>query len=90
MKKLNYYDPFKQQPLKLFEKKPTKQKHSIPEDEDQPFTDIFAMQDKKKIDLCKITNYYVISKPWASANLVEKSHNSNMVRKTMYLLWYKV
>ena len=30
--KLNYYDPIKAQPLKLFEKKTTKKKHSIPED----------------------------------------------------------
>ena len=52
--KLDYYDQIKRQPLKLFEKKTTKKKHSIPEDEGLSFTDIFAMYDEKKLDLRKI------------------------------------
>ena len=65
--KLNYYDPIKRQPLALFEKKTTKKKHSIPEDKGQSFTDIFAMYDEKKLDLRKIMDYCVTSKPWASS-----------------------
>ena len=52
--KLNYYDPIKRQPLKLFEKKTAKKKHSIPEDEGQSFTYIFAMYDEKRLDLFKL------------------------------------
>ena len=52
--KLNYYDPIKRQPLKLFEKKTAKKKHSIPEDEGQSFTYIFAMYDEKRPDLFKL------------------------------------
>ena len=76
-KKLNYYDPIKRQPLKLFQKKTTKKKHSIPEDEGQSFTDIFAMFDERKLDLCKIMDYCVTSKLWAIVNKDEKSRNSN-------------
>ena len=39
---LTYYDPIKQQQFKLFEKKVVKNKHSIPEDEGQSFTEIFC------------------------------------------------
>ena len=75
--KLNYYHPIKRRPLKLFEKKTTKKKHSIPEDEGQSLTDIFAMFDMKTLDLCKIMDYCVTSKPWAIVNEDEKSHNNN-------------
>ena len=59
--KLNYYNPIKRQPLKLFEKKTTKKKHLIPENEGQSFTDIFAM--------------YV--EPCAIVNKGEKNRNNN-------------
>ena len=75
--KLNYYDPIKRQPLKLFEKKTIKKKHSKPEDEYQSFTNIFAMYDEKKLDLNKIMYYWVTSKPWAIFNEDEKSSNNN-------------
>ena len=52
--KSSYYTSIKLQALKMFEKKTTKKKHSIPEDEGQSFTDIFAMDDEKKLDLHKI------------------------------------
>ena len=47
--KFNYYDPIKRQPLKLFEKKTTKEEHSIPEDKGISFINIFAMYDEKKL-----------------------------------------
>ena len=75
--KLNYYDPIKQQLFKLFEKKTTKKNHSIPEDECQSFTDIFAMYNEKKLDLRKIMDYYVTSEPWVIVNKDEKSCNNN-------------
>ena len=75
--KLSYYDPFKQQPLKLFENKTTKKKHSTPEDEGQSFTDIFAMHDEKKLDLRKIMDNCVASKPWAVLNEDEKSRSNS-------------
>ena len=65
--KLNYYDPIKLQPLALSEKKTTKKKHSILEDKGQSFTDIFTAYDDKKLDLRKIMDYCVTSKPWASS-----------------------
>ena len=67
----------KPHPLKLIEKKTTKKKHLIPEDEGQSFTDIFTMCDKKKLDLLKIMDYCVKVKLWAIANEDEKSHNNN-------------
>ena len=67
-RKLNYYE--------LFEKT-TKKKHSIPDDEGQSFTVIFAIYDGKKLDLRKIMDYCVISKSWAIVNEDEKSHNNN-------------
>ena len=75
--KLNYYDPIKPQLFKLFEKKTTKKNHSIPEDECQSFTDIFAMYNKKKLDLRKIMDYYVTSEPWVIVDKDEKSCNNN-------------
>ena len=75
--KISYYDPIKRQPLKLLQKKTAKKKHSIPEDEVQSLTNIFAMYDKKKLDLCKIIDYCVTSKPWAIVSEDEKSRNNN-------------
>ena len=75
--KLNYYDPIKRQPLKLFEKKTTKKKHFIPESEDQSFADFFAMYDKKKLDFRKIMDSCMTSKPWAIVNEDEMSHINN-------------
>ena len=68
-RKLNYYE--------LFEKKTTKKKHSIPDDESQSFTVIFAIYDGKNLDLRKIMDYCVTSKSWAIVNEDEKSHNNN-------------
>ena len=73
--KLNYYDPIKR-PLKLVDKKTTKKKHSIPT-QGQSFTDIFAIYDEKKLDLRKIMDYCVTSKPWAMVNEGEKNRNNN-------------
>ena len=75
--KISYYDPIKRQPLKLLQKKTAKKKHSIPEDEVQSLTNIFAMYDKKKLDLRKIIDYCVTSKPWAIVSEDEKSRNNN-------------
>ena len=75
--KLNDLDPIKQQPLKLFEKKTTKKKHSIPEDKGQLFTDIFAIYDEEKLDLCKIMECCVTSKSWAIVSVDEKSCSNN-------------
>ena len=61
--------------MKLFEKKTTKQKQSIPEDEGQSFTDIFAMYDEKKLEL--IMDYCVTNKPWAIVNEDENCCNIN-------------
>ena len=63
--------------MKHFEKKKAKNKYSIQEDEGQSFTDIFVMYNKKKIDLRKIMDYYMASKPLAILNEVEKSRNNN-------------
>ena len=63
--------------MKHFEKKKAKNKYSIQEDEGQSFTDIFVMYNKKKIDLRKIMDYYMASKPSAILNEVEKSRNNN-------------
>ena len=35
------------------------------------------MHDEKKLDLHKTIDYYMVSKPWAVVNLVEKSGNNN-------------
>ena len=63
--------------MKLIEKKTTKKKHLIPEDEGQSFTEIFAMCEMKKLDLLKIMDYCVKVKLWAIVNEDEKSHNNN-------------
>ena len=63
--------------MKLIEKKTTKKKHLIPEDEGQSFNDIFAMCEMKKLDLLKIMDYCVKVKLWAIVNEDEKSHNNN-------------
>ena len=60
--KLSCYDPIERQPLKLFEMKTAKKKHSIPEDEVQSFTDIFVLCNEKKLDFLKMMNYCVTSK----------------------------
>ena len=52
---LTYYDPIKRQQFKLFEKKIVKNKHSIPEDEGQSFTEIFATFDQI-MDYCVTSN----------------------------------
>ena len=57
--KETYYDPIKKQPLKLFEKKTTKKKDSIPEDECQSFTDVLTKYDQQKLDLRSIMKYCV-------------------------------
>ena len=75
--KLSYYDPIKRQSLKLFEKKTTKKKHLKTEDEGQSFTNIFTMCNEKKLDLRKIMDYYVTSKPWVIINKDEKNRNNN-------------
>ena len=75
--KLNYYDPIRQQPLKLFEKKTTKKKHSTPKDEVQLFTDIFSMYDEKKLNLRKIMDHFLTRKPSVIVNKDEKSRNNN-------------
>ena len=62
--------------MKLLKKKTTK-KYSIPENEDQSFTEIFAMYDKQKLDLRKMMDYYVTSRPYAIVNEDEKSRNNN-------------
>ena len=75
--KLNDLDSIKQPPLKLFEKKTTTKKHSIPEDKDQLFTDIFAICDEEKLDLCKIMDCCVTSKSWTIVNDDEKCCSNN-------------
>lgn len=74
--KISYCNPIKQQPLKLSEKKQQK-KHSVSEGEGQSFTDIFAMYNKKILDLGKIIDYCMTSKPWAIVSEDEKSCNNN-------------
>ena len=49
--KLNHYDPINRQPLKLFEKKTIKKKHSIPEDEDNHSL-TFLQRTTRKILIC--------------------------------------
>ena len=61
--KLSYYDPIKKQEIKLFEKKKQKKKPSIPEDEGQSFCEILATFDQKKLNLRKIVEYCVTSRP---------------------------
>ena len=51
--KLSYYDQIKQKSLKLFDKKTTKKKHSVPEDEGQSLTDTFAMNNEKDLICAK-------------------------------------
>ena len=75
--KLTYYDPITRQDVKLFEKKKQQKKHSIPEDEGQSFTEILATFDQKKLNLRKIMEYCVTSKPWVIVNENEESRNSN-------------
>ena len=75
--KLKYYDSIKRNQLKLFEKETKKKKHSIPEDEGQSFTEILATFDQKKLNLRKIMDYCVTSKPWSIVNEYEKSRGNN-------------
>ena len=51
--KLNHYDPINRQPLKLFEKKTIKKKHSIPEDEDNRSLTFLQRTTKKKLICAK-------------------------------------
>ena len=75
--KLKYYDPIKRNQLKFFEKETKKKKHSIPEDEGQSFTEILATFHQKHLNLRKIMDYYVTSKPWSIVNEYEKSRGNN-------------
>ena len=79
---LSYYDPIKKQKFNLFEKKKSENKQSIPEDEGQSFTEVLASFDQRKLDLRRIMDYCVTSKPWSIVNENEKSRESNK-----YLLW---
>ena len=42
-----------------------RKKRSIPEDEGQSFADILSIFDNKSLDLRKITEWLVTSKPWS-------------------------
>ena len=75
--KLKYDDPIKRNQLKLFEKETRKKKHSIPEDEGQSSTKFLAIFDQKKLNLRKIIDYCVTSKPWSVANEYERSRGNN-------------
>ena len=66
--KFTYYDPIKKQEIKLFEKKKQQKKHSIPEDEGQSFGEILASFDQKKLNLRKIAEYCITSRPWMIVN----------------------
>ena len=74
--KLSYYDPIKKQEIKLFEKKKQKKNPSIPEDEGQSFCEILATFDQKKLNLRKIVEYCVTSRPWMIVNENEESRAS--------------
>ena len=71
--KQSYYDPIKQQPVKLFEKKTDKTKNSITIDECQSFTEIFARFNQKTLDLRQIMEWPLTSEPWSIINEDEKS-----------------
>ena len=61
----------------MFEKETRKKKHSIPEDEGQSSTKFLAIFDQKKLNLRKIIDYCVTSKPWSVANEYERSRGNN-------------
>ena len=46
-------------------------------DEGQSFTEVLASFDQKKLNLRKIVEYCVTSRPWMIVNEEEKSRNSN-------------
>ena len=69
--KQSYYSSIKKQNIKLFEKK-----QSIAVDEYQSFTKVFDPYDQKKLDLRKLMEWPVTSKPWAIVNEDMKSRNN--------------
>ena len=63
--KLSYYDPIKEQPMKLFNETVIQTKHNIPNDEGQSFAEIISIFDNRNLTLHEIMEWPVTSKPWS-------------------------
>ena len=74
--KQSYYSPIKKQNIKLFNIKSSKKKQSIAVDEYQSFTEVFSLYDQNKLDLPKLMEWPVTSKPWAIVNEDMESRNN--------------
>ena len=84
----SYYAPINKQAVNLFKEVNTKKKHSIPEDEGQSFADILSIFDNKSLDLRKVMEWSITSKPWSICKEENKSRTNqkSLFRDNLELL----
>ena len=78
----------KKQAVNLFKKGNKKKKPSISEDEGQSFTDILSIFDSLALDLHKIVEWLVQSKPWSicKEENKRKTNQKSLFRNNLELL----
>ena len=83
----SYYAPIKKQVVKLFKEGNAKKKHSIPEDKGQSFADILSIFDNKNLDLRKIMEWSVTSKPWSKSRTNQRTRVGQIRNPFSEIIW---
>ena len=80
-KRMSYYDPIKKQAVNLFKEDNGKKNPSILDDVGQSFAVILSIFDNKSLDLLKVVEWLVTSKP---CSICKEENKSKTNQKSLF------
>lgn len=80
-KRMSYYDPIRKQAVNLFKEDNAKKNPSILDDVGQSFAVILSIFDNKSLDLLKVVEWLVTSKP---CSICKEENKSKTNQKSLF------